>query len=311
MSELPHAVEQAIEWYARRCSGQFDETDQFHFQHWLETDPSHAAAWDNLQRRLRQTLPTLGQPAVRQLLQSPRIDRRTLLRGALALGGLGIGAHLLGQPGMLLTGWNADLKTSTAERRPYPLPDGSELLLNAETCADLDFSATARRVTLLRGGLIAKVQAGKTPFSLLCHHGEAQLATGRYLLELRADAAYLWSLAGDARLFPQASAQLRLSVGQGAEFNADGVHILTAPTADPAAWSRGLLEVQDQPLASVIDSLRPYHPGILQVAGNVAGLRISGVFNLDDSEQALQALAEILPLRIERYLGWWTRIEHA
>ncbi|MGV6477330.1 DUF4880 domain-containing protein [Azotobacter vinelandii] len=311
MKALPPAIEQAIDWHARRSSGQFDETDQLHFQHWLEADPNHRTAWESLQQCLQRTLPPLGKPAVRRAVQAPRIERRVFLRGALALGGMAAGVHLLGRPGMPLASWNADLKTDTAQRRLFTLADGSELQLNAETAVDLDFSATKRSVTLLRGSLVARIQPREPLFSLICRHGETQLSAGRCLLDQQTDRTLLWILDGEATLFSVAGEQTRLEAGLGAEFDTASVRILPPPSADPTAWTRGLLEVNDQPLARVIDSLRPYHPGVLQVADSAAELRISGVFTLDDSEKALQALAEILPLRIERYLGFWTRIERA
>jgi transmembrane sensor len=33
------------------------------------------------------------------------------------------------------------------------------------------------------------------------------------------------------------------------------------------------------------------------------------LFSLDNSERALASLEQILPVRIEQYLGFWTRIE--
>ncbi|MBB3101713.1 DUF4880 domain-containing protein [Azomonas macrocytogenes] len=310
MSPLPAAIEQAIEWHARRSSGAFDTVDQQRFQRWLEADPGHGEAWNSLQQRLQQRLSPLSGPATRQALQAPRTSRRSLLRGALALGGMATCAHLLSRPGMPLSGWNADFRTATAERQHLVLADGSRLLLNAETAIDVELSETMRSVTLIEGSLIAEAPAQERPFRLACRYGEARLSAGRCLLEIRDKAAHLWMLEGESTLYSLGE-DVQLMAGQGAQLDANGLHILPASPVDPAAWSRGLLEVHDQSLKTVIERLRPYHPGVLQVAENAAELRISGVFNLDDSEKALQALADILPLRIARYLGWWTRIEHA
>ena len=38
-------------------------------------------------------------------------------------------------------------------------------------------------------------------------------------------------------------------------------------------------------------------------------LRVQGVFPLDDSERTLAALAETLPIRVERYGSWLTLID--
>lgn len=311
MNSLPHAIEKAIEWQARRSSGVFSDQEQVQFQYWLEADPSHQAAWNQLQQSLHQRLAVFSQAGTRQALQTPAMGRRTLLRGALALGGLTFGAHLLTQPGRPLFGWNADVKTATAERRHLVLAEGAQLLLNAETAIRIEQIDGLSRVTLVEGSLLAKTAAPQQSLHLSCDYGTVQLSDGRCLFELRGTAAWVRVLAGNAQLQTCTGAQKRLSAGQGAQLSAQDIRLLPPSEVDPTAWRKGQLPVNNQSLATVIEQLRPYHRGVLQLAPEAAELRISGVFNLDDSEQALKALADILPIRIRHYFGYWTRIESA
>ncbi|SDH39103.1 FecR family protein [Pseudomonas flavescens] len=302
------AIEQAIEWHARQSSGSFDEQQRRYFQQWLQADPSHAEAWRELQGRLGRTLPALAGGAARKALDTPRNGRRAFLRGALVLGGLALGAHVLEQPGLPLANWRADLRTTTGERRRLALPDGSTLTLNARSAVDLPGQ---RRLTLLGGGLQIDVAAlPAQPFQLACPFGEVHLSSGRCLLELQDEFALFWLLDGEARVSAFES-QWHLLKGQGVRLDAGGLQLLHAATARPDAWTRGLLEARDLRLDEVIGRLRPYHRGILQLSARAADLRISGVFSLDDSEHALRALQDVLPLKVERYLGIWTRIDHA
>ncbi|MGI4840518.1 MAG: FecR domain-containing protein [Janthinobacterium lividum] len=315
MNAVPPSIAQAIEWYALQGSGSFNQEAQQRFQGWLESDPSHREAWHALNQQLNRNLaPLARQQGARQALSHSGRQRRALLRGALGLGTLAVGSHLLTRPGWPLhERWGADLRTATAERRHFVLADGSDLLLNAQSAVDLHYSARQRRVQLLRGDVLAQVQAeASRAFVVQCPWAEVWLDGGRCLLSLQPHSAQVWALEGELELRAQGTRQ-RLKAGQGRGFDTsgNGWQPLSDAYIDQRAWVSGLLEVHDQPLSAVIDALRPYHPGLLQVSSRAAGLRISGVFTLDDSQQALAALKDVLPLRIDQYLGWWTRVDHA
>lgn len=313
MSTLPTAVAQAIEWYARRGSGAFDGLSQAQFEQWLSADPSHQDAWHTLTHQLDRTLlPLARQQGSRQALNSVNLSRRRLLRGALAVGAVAVGTPLLTlRGGPLHTRWGADLHTATAERQRFALEDGSSLLLNAQSAVDLDFSATQRTVQLLRGAVLAQVLNDPArAFVLQCPWGEARLMSGRCMLSVQAGTAQLWALEGELELRSTGTRQ-RLASGEGLTFDGHAWQPIAGRYIDERAWAKGLLEVHDQTLGQVIEHLRPYHTGLLQVSTRAAALRISGVFSLNDSRQALAALQDVLPLQVVSYLGVWTRIDLA
>lgn len=313
MNSLSPAVAQAIEWYARRGSGAFDGPAQSQFEQWLDADPSHRDAWHRLTRQLdRALMPLAQQQGSRQALTSVNHSRRRLLRGALAVGAVALGTPLLSlRGGRLHEGWGADLRTATAERRRFSLEDGSSLLLNARSAVDLSFSATQRTVQLLRGAVSAQVHNDPArPFVLQCPWGEAWLNGGRCVLSVQANTAQLWALEGELELRTPGTRQ-RVLAGKGLTFDGHAWQPIAKGYIDERAWTQGLLQVYDQTLGQVIDHLRPYHPGLLQVSARAAPLRISGVFSLDDSRQALAALKDVLALQVVSYLGVWTRIDRA
>ncbi|MCO8166113.1 FecR domain-containing protein [Pseudomonas sp. 21LCFQ010] len=315
MSGLPPAVSQAIEWYARRASGSFDEAAQRQWQSWLDADASHQQAWQSLQQQLNRTLtPLAQQPGTARALRASGHSRRRLLRGALGLGGLAVAAHLLSsRGGPLHERWGSDLRTGTAERRTFHLDDGSTLLLNAESAVDLNFNASQRRVQLLRGAVLAEVSkeaAPARPFVLACPWGEAWLDGGSCLLSRQGNQAQVWAMSGELEWRTPQQRQ-HLSAGQGLAFDGQRWQPITPQHTHQRSWISGLLEVHNQSLGEVIEHLKPYHHGLLQVSDGAAGLRISGVFTLDDSHSALAALKDVLPLRIDSYLGLWTRVDRA
>ncbi len=307
------AAAQAIEWYARRASGAFTEQDQLHLNQWLTDDPSHLRAWEMLQRQLNQAMtPLVQQPAVVHALCDAGYSRRRLLRGALGLGALAVGAQLLTMPGgPLHARLRADLRTSTAQRRTFTLADGSTLQLNAQSAVDLHFDRGQRHVQLLRGAVQAQVRSDPArPFVLACPWGEAWLDSGRCVLAMQAGQPQLWALDGSVQVRTPLHRQ-HLHAGQGLVFDGSRWQDLPLRYVDERSWTRGLLEVHDQSLGQVIEHLAPYHAGVLRVSAEAAALRISGVFTLDDTRQALAALKDVLPLRIDTWLGLWTKVEHA
>lgn len=313
MNPLSPAAAQAIEWYARRASGSFDHSAERALQDWLDADASHRQAWLALQQRLERTFaPLTERHGATQALRAAGHSRRHLLRGALGLGATAIGTQLLTMPGgPLHARWGSDLRTANAQRRSYTLEDGSTLLLNAESSADVDFGPTQRRVSLVQGALMATVRDDPArPFVLACPWGESWLQRGSCLLSLQTTEPQLWALDGTLELRTPLQ-RITLNAGQGVAFDGRQWQAVAHRHINERSWTRGLLEVHDQSLASVIDHLRPYHRGVLLLSPSAAGLRISGVFSLDDSQAALAALHDMLPLRMTRYLGWWTRIEHA
>lgn len=305
------AAAQAIEWYARRASGVFTEQDQQQLRLWLAADPSHLRAWQTLQQQLnRAVTPLVQQQAAAHALRDAGYSRRRVLRGALGLGAMALGGQLLTQPGgPLHARLRADLRTTTAQRRTFTLEDGSTLQLNAQSSVDLDFNPRQRHVQLLRGAVQAQVRGDPArPFVLACPWGEAWLDSGRCLLAMQAGQPQVWALEGSLQ-WRTPEHRHGLATGQGLAFDGQRWQAIPTRYIDERSWTRGLLEVHDQSLGQVVEHLAPYHQGLLHVSAAAAQLRISGVFTLDDSRGALAALKDVLPLRIDTWLGVWTRIE--
>ena len=306
---LPSAVEQAIDWMACQRSGCFDAQQQQSFELWLAADRQHQEAWQQLQQRLQATFGHVEGVSGRMLAKERPVRRRAFMRGALAVGAMAAGSYCLTRPGWQLAGLRYDLSTGTAQRERFALPDGSSLLLNAQSAANLDFAGRKRDIELLAGGAIVDVQANaRDALRLGCRLGAASLAEGRCMMQLFADETRVWALEKGMLLTHADGTRLALTEGQGARLTALGIERIGTAANGAAAWSTGMLQAHDQTLATVIDALRPYHRGVLSLSPEVARLKISGLFSLDHSDQALTAMADVLPLRIERYLGLWTRI---
>lgn len=308
-SSLPTAVQEAINWMACQRSGYFDEQQQQSFEQWLAADWQHQEAWQQLQQRLQATFAGVDGVSGRALTREQPVRRRAVLRGALALGGLAAGSYWLTQPGWQLAGLRYDLSTGTAQRESLSLPDGSSLLLNAQSAANLNFEGRKRDIELLSGGAIVDVRASDHDALRLCSHlGVMSMSEGRCMMILSSGEAQVWALQKSVQVTHLDGTRATLKQGQGARLSASGIELIGTSANSASGWSRGVLEVHNQTLATVIDALRPYHRGVLSLSPDTAHLRISGLFSLDHSEQALAAMADVLPLRVDYFLGLWTRV---
>lgn len=314
---LDAATEQAIDWLVRLDSGHSGEDERQAFAQWLAAAPGHAAAWALLQQRLEQRIaPSLGQlqasglaPSGVRVLSAPperRMRRRALLGGSAAALLAATGSGLWFERRAPLMAWSADLRTGTAERRRFVLEDGSELLLNARSAADLDFSPTQRRVRLRGGALIAQVAPdARRPFLVQSAEGTVRALGTRFMVQQDAGRTLVSVLEHSVRLSTQRTgARLDLREGASAWMQAEGITPRPAARADASAWSAGLLEVHDRPLAEVLDALRPYTPALLRASAAAARIGVYGVFPLDRPMQVLQDLADTLPLRVRHWGDW-------
>ena len=69
-----------------------------------------------------------------------------------------------------------------------------------------------------------------------------------------------------------------------------------------------MLVANEQRLDHFLAELGRYRTGWLRCDPAIAGLRISGAFALNDTDQALQALTTSLPVRIEETTRYWVTV---
>jgi transmembrane sensor len=314
---LDPVSEQAIDWMVRLSAGTPDAALLERFNAWLAMDRAHSQAWATLQDRLGGSFNTVraldrrlpGQASeARQVLLQPHGSRRDALRVIAGLGLLG-GGVWLGAKTQLGDALLADLHTGRGERQDFNLADGSRLSLNANSAVDLRFDDKQRLVILRHGELVIDVAPDpRRPLRVRTAEGEVRALGTRFLVAQEQDASRLVVLqhSVEARLF-DGTVQV-VQEGQSALLHARQIALLGGDQRRRADWLNGRLNVLDESLEQVVDALRPYSRGFVRVAPQVRGLRVQGVFPLDDPDRAFNALAETLPIRVDRYSPWLTLI---
>lgn len=300
-------LDQAIGWLVKLESSQHAPALCAACLAWRQADPRHEATWQALQEAQTCFTQARELPAGVAISTLANPARRAAVK-TLALGLLGLG---MAGGAVQQSPWRvslADYSTSAGERRRFELVDGTEVRLNSKSAVDVRFSQHERLIELREGQV--HVKAGLDPLQRpLC-----------------VSAAHARFLGSDFDLC-QEQGRTRLTVDQGAvaihvpgqplvpaqageQFLVDaaGARRIERPTFEGSAWTRGLLITRQMPLQELAAHLARQRNGWVGCDPAVAGLEISGVFQLDDTDNALRTLAHTLPVRLVWRTALWVRI---
>lgn len=316
--------DQVVNWLLLLRSGRATQRDYADFMAWRQANPQHDSAWQQLAvtlgggafGRLGDTYPEgyeFTPPAAQQAPAhaapvSPA--RRRFLAGATLLAAGGASAAYIGNFYYPLGGLAADATTGTAERRRYKLSDGSELLLDARSEVDLTFTPGMRLLKLRAGAVMVAASAyDDRQFVVETAEGIVRSAGNRYMVRQLPHRTLVVAHEDPVAIETRAGMHNVLAPGMGVRFDAVRVGAARADLAAAAAWENGIIDARGQPLADVVDILRPYYRGVLRVSMAAGGLPVSGRFPLDDVSATLRSLEAGMPITVRRYTPWFISID--
>ncbi|MCH4898043.1 FecR family protein [Pseudomonas sp. B707] len=305
-------IDEAAQWMALLQSGHVSLQERAAFDAWRTADPRHQQIIEQMGGGLNllrhSNLRGLPRESVLHSLNAPS-SRRRLLSGSLSVLGIAVLAGLLGRR----YGWlpeAGELSTGTSERREFTLEDGSALTLNARSRVVPRFNNLERLLDLRSGELLIDVAKNLArPFVVETEHGRMRALGTKFLVQRGDDSTRLVMLHSQVEVVTASGARQVVEAGESLLFNRQEILALERSKGQESAWVQGRLEVRDRPLSEVIDSLRSYRRGILHLSPEVAGLRLSGLYPLDDSDRTLQLLERSLPIRVTWHNPYWVSIE--
>lgn len=305
-------VDQAIDWLVTLRFGSPGPDTEAQFQHWLTLHPHNSLAWQRVSN-LGDELAGLPKDLSRRTLQGSErqgISRRDQLKLVAVLAvGSGIGwmtREPLGLPHLL-----ADSATATGERRQLQGSDGSRIQLNTASAIDLRFTASQRRLELLRGEVSLDSNADdKRPFFIETPVVTLLTLDGQLVVR-QSDRGLMVAVRRGEVTVMTGTTPLQVHSGETLQVQADGGHHAITPPSDPWGWTDGVLSVRQMPLADFVAELSRYRPGLLRCAPAVANLKVSGTYQLADTNQILQLLTRSLPVRIDYHTRYWVNIDAA
>lgn len=241
---------------------------------------------------------------------------------------LGIAAAVLALVGGGWLGWShwrsqPLFSEHYASQRGQPLqvrlPDGSQMLLDAASQAQVQLFRGRREVSLVEGQALFhaspdaqrpfEVLAGHTKVTVLgtkfsVRHTRAGLDAGQTVVEVESGRVRVAQVGDDGRERQTlaGAAAVELVAGQRVTAQAEGS--LEAPQALPvgnvAAWRKGRVNFQDAPLAQALAEFERYgDTGLVVRDPAVAAMRVGGSFDLREASSFAQALPLLLPVRLK------------
>jgi len=305
-------LDAAIAWQLCLDCGNGSEVEQAEFAKWYAASEEHARAWLQL-GMLDHRFSTASVPARNALLKArdSAHHRMRKIGSGLASLALVVGLTLLvGKNHLPIDYWMADHRTATGEQRVVTLADGTLLNLNTHSAVDVRFDETTRLIVLYEGEIM--VQTGHNdarPFIVKTRDGSLRALGTRFMVKREDDGTRLSVLQSRVAAHPEHTAEETVyAEGQQVVMHRDGLGQRLALNPGADAWTRGMLVLDNVRLSDMVSELNRYRRGHLGVDPDVADLRITGSFPLNNIELALNALLPTLPVQITQRTPWWVTV---
>ncbi len=307
------AMAEALDWFTRRQSGTMTSDEAGTFDAWHAAHPDNARAYERVAGLW--TSPEFAQAVETQapaIMPPPRAARpRAALRPVLALAAalvlaIGLGHLLGGNPFQA----SADHGTKTGQRAEIPLPDGSVVVLNAESAMNVSFDADRRRVELVRGEAFFDVRPDpERPFEVAAGRSLTRVVGTAFSVTLQGGNTEVRVKRGHVRVTgDDGGTPVDLTPGEGVTVTAGHPGGAAAPVPQTAfAWIDGRLVFHDRPLAEVMARLARHHKDrVVLATDRLRRLRVSGNYRLDDPAAVVAALADVAGADVMRLPGLLT-----
>lgn len=279
---------------------------------WRSSHYENEQAWQRVVH-LHQDLDLRAIPGAGLALQTletsqQRLRRRQALKllGGVVMAG---SASWLAKDLDTVSAWTSDYATGTGERRVFTLPDGSLMQLNTCSAVDLAFHDQQRLVRLKHGELMINCNP-RNPLLVQTRDALLEGFEGRFVAYQDSDYTRVSVIHGKVAIHRPGAGQLQwIEGGQNWRLDAQGAQRLAHMEMDAMAWTEGLIVTQDMRLSNFLAQVSRYRHGYLGCSNDIADLRLSGVFRLEDPEQLLRLLPQTLPVRLRRRTRWWVHVE--
>lgn len=300
------ALRSASHWYAVLSGELTNPQQEARWQQWYEQDQDNQWAWQQVEN-LRSQLSHVPGNIASRALQDTQITRRHVMKGLLLLLGIGGGWRLWQSE--MGEGLRADYRTAKGEVSQLRLEDGSRLMLNTQSAANVQFDGRQRTVLLWYGEIA--ITTGKDtqqrPFRVITRQGRLTALGTQFTVQQQDDVTQLdvQQHAVEVALADDMGRKRVIQAGESLLFSASAFGSVTPLDEERSSWVQGSLSFSDKPLREVVATLGRYRRGVLRCDPAVADLRLSGTFSLRDPDGTLNIISQTLPVKIQyitRYL---------
>jgi transmembrane sensor len=295
--------DQAITWFLRLKADDASAAERREFLVWLNKHPRHKQAYEDVKRHWQWMEPLKSLPFEARheaLKYRPRSRHRITVYAAAALVLLSVGLSTYWQQAGII--FLLTYQVAKGERQVFKLADGSSLELNTDSAVKVSITPWRRTVELLHGEVYFQVaHDSRRPFQVIAGHGritdigtafEIYRQTGKTLVAVQEGVVDV-----ETKERRRLTANQQISYAENGEF----LPAENQPIESLTAWRRGQLIFHARRLDDALTEMSRYHHKQIRLEDNkLAALRISGAFPSDRLDSMLDAVARILPVRIER-----------
>ena len=262
----------------------------------------NAASAEQLLARHQQTLQELF-----PLPDLGKLKRKAKATRTLALALVGLAAGVIAYDPAYQTSW---YQTTVGQQQTIALADGSQLTLDTDAALLVSWHVRTRQVRLVRGAALFQVSPRiYRPFSVTAQQTTASVVGTRFGVRLAQDQVSVTVAEGRVRVANH-DAEVTLQAGQ--QVMALGARMQPVQTVDAdnvLAWSQGRFYFERTPLKDVLKQVQRYrHDSIVLDQRSLGELEVSGVFHIANTDELLQLLPAILPVRVQRLADGATHI---
>lgn len=292
------ALARAAEWFVLLSSGKATDADRTRCQQWRAADRVNEQAWLRVQSV---SSPLSGLPRTEALAAMRALTKKSNRRRV--LGTLVVATmSALSWHGYRVSDVSADARTRPGEQRELQLVDDSRLMLDSDTVVDITIDDAERTIRVRRGRVFIETghreEFSDRPFTATTAEARVVALGTQFTVEQMQARTRVAVLQSRVEVSTNAGTAVIVEQGGAARIAADGLSLVPMQRND-SAWRRGVFVAEDVTLNEVVEVLDVYYDGELRCDANAAHLRVSGVFPLKNTEIALTALSETLPVRFE------------
>ena len=321
----------AARWFAIRRRHATAREEQ-EFRSWLEADPAHRLAYEDVTRSWEIAAMAASDPQVatmrsEALMLRPEKPREySKLWGALATAAmlaLVVGGVNLADPTLFSRAAQTErdhivLRTGIGQRATATLEDGSLVTLNTNSVLEINYTHKRRDVRLVAGQVLFKVAHDTArPFTVAAAGRQVVAVGTQFEVRLDGQKVRVALLEGKVRVGPL-SASTRggktldlpgstavLEPGQQLLATAAGdVLVKPADVEELVSWQSGRVRFENASLAEAVAEMNRYSRTPIVIEDpEIARIRISGAFRTGQSQSFAEAITEAFPIESDVTAG--------
>lgn len=307
------AQDQAAAWFSHLRSGEASPEDWRAFEQWRQSDQEHDRCYRHLEAIWQATL-QIPESELRAALRASRPStpvnkpRRRFAWGMTAglcaagvLAAVGIRASLDAEPSYQTT-----LTTPRGLHEELRLPDGSTLMANTGTRAQIRFYENERVVDLYAGEVFFDVQPDRSrPF--VVHAGQSRVVVTGTRFNVLHEQQQLQVTVESGSVKVQQGAwwdrDTRLLERGQSVYTAEDAPLGQVEKADldtSLAWRNGMIVFENTPLEQAVAQINRYLPqAAVFDAPRFASYKVAGVFSVNEPLALIHTLPDLVPVKIQ------------